>query len=39
LDKTHVDWLNNYNAWVYEKLASKLTTEEQAWLAEKTKVI
>lgn len=39
LDQTHIDWLNNYNAWVLEKLSPKLNEEEQIWLKEKTKAI
>lgn len=39
LEKTHIDWLNNYNQWVYDSLSSKLSTEEAAWLKEKTKAI
>ncbi|TDS15768.1 aminopeptidase P family protein [Sphingobacterium paludis] len=39
LDKKHIDWLNAYNAWVYKSLAEHLTTEEAAWLEEKTRAI
>ncbi|SFS95096.1 aminopeptidase P family protein [Sphingobacterium wenxiniae] len=39
LDQKHIDWLNNYNAWVFEKLSSHLTADEAAWLKEKTKSI
>lgn len=39
LDQKHIDWLNNYNAWVFEKLADHLTEEEATWLREKTKAI
>ncbi|MFD1769471.1 aminopeptidase P family protein [Sphingobacterium suaedae] len=39
LDQKHVDWLNRYNAWVYEQLAGHLTDVEQAWLQKKTKAI
>ena len=39
LDQVHIDWLNQYNAWVYEVVSPKLTTEEAAWLANKTKAI
>ncbi|WP_025125024.1 aminopeptidase P family protein [Myroides odoratimimus] len=39
LDQVHIDWLNNYNQWVYESLESKLSAEEAAWLKEKTKAI
>lgn len=39
LEKTHIDWLNNYNQWVYDSLEAKLSTEEASWLKEKTKAI
>ncbi|MEC4113512.1 aminopeptidase P family protein [Myroides pelagicus] len=39
LEKTHIEWLNNYNAWVYESLSPKLTQEEAIWLKDKTKAI
>lgn len=39
LEQKHVDWLNTYNAWVFEKLAPQLNTEEQEWLKEKTAAI
>ncbi len=39
LDQKHVDWLNNYNAWVYEQLSPKLEEAEKKWLKEKTKGI
>ncbi|MDR0230360.1 MAG: aminopeptidase P family protein [Flavobacteriaceae bacterium] len=39
LEQEHIDWLNNYNQWVYDSVASKLTTEEATWLKEKTKAI
>src|SRR5690606_19957573 len=39
MDQKHIDWLNNYNAWVFEKLADHLTEEEATWLREKTKAI
>lgn len=39
LERTHIDWLNNYNQWVYNSLETKLSTEEAAWLKEKTKAI
>ncbi|UVD79504.1 aminopeptidase P family protein [Myroides albus] len=39
LESAHIDWLNNYNQWVYDSLESKLTKEEAAWLKEKTKAI
>lgn len=39
LDQVHIDWLNSYNQWVYDSLSPKLSTEEAAWLKEKTKAI
>lgn len=39
LDQVHIDWLNNYNQWVYDSLESKLSAEEAEWLKEKTKAI
>ncbi len=39
LDQKHVDWLNKYNAWVYEQLSPKLEEAEKNWLKEKTKGI
>ena len=39
LHQEHIDWLNNYNEWVFKKLASKLNEEEKAWLRNKTKAI
>lgn len=39
LDQKHIDWLNNYNAWVFEKLSAHLSAEESAWLKGKTKAI
>ncbi|WP_437920989.1 aminopeptidase P family protein [Sphingobacterium sp. LRF_L2] len=39
LDQKHVDWLNRYNAWVFEVLSVHLMTEECAWLEQKTKAI
>ncbi len=39
LDKRHIDWLNNYNAWVFEKLAPHLSAVEQEWLKQKTQAI
>lgn len=35
LDQKHIDWLNNYNNWVYEQLAPQLNSEEAAWLRQK----
>lgn len=39
LDARHTQWLNGYNAWVYEKLEPHLSDAEAAWLKEKTKAI
>lgn len=39
LDTKHVQWLNGYNAWVFEQLAPHLNTEEAEWLEEKTKAL
>ena len=39
LDAKHIDWLNNYNAWVFEQLSPSLDEAETAWLAGKTKAI
>jgi len=39
LDQKHIDWLNQYNNMVYERLSSHLNEEENEWLAHKTKVI
>ena len=39
LDQSHIDWLNNYNQWVYDSLSPRLTTAEAAWLANKTQAI
>lgn len=39
LDHRHIDWLNGYNAWVYEQLTPHLYEEERAWLKKKTQAI
>lgn len=39
LEQTHIDWLNQYNEWVFNSLENLLSTEEAAWLKEKTKAI
>ncbi|AIM35802.1 Xaa-Pro aminopeptidase [Sphingobacterium sp. ML3W] len=39
LDQQHIDWLNQYNQWVFEKLEGRLNEEEKAWLKNKTKAI
>ncbi len=36
---SHIDWLNSYNAWVFNQLASSLSTAEQEWLLKKTAAI
>lgn len=39
LGQSHVDWLNNYNAWVFEELSPGLDESHVAWLKQKTKPI
>ncbi|MHC5309310.1 aminopeptidase P family protein [Myroides sp. LJL116] len=39
LAQEHIDWLNNYNAWVYTQLEGHLSSEEKQWLKEKTSAI
>ena len=39
LAQEHIDWLNHYNQFVFDKLAPHLTTAEASWLANKTKAI
>ncbi|WP_177762354.1 aminopeptidase P family protein [Flavobacterium sp. I3-2] len=39
LHTEHIDWLNNYNEWVFEKLAPRLNEDEKIWLRKKTKAI
>lgn len=39
LGQEHIDWLNNYNQWVFDKLSPHLSTAEASWLANKTKAI
>lgn len=39
LDQKHIDWLNQYNSWVFDQLSPSLSEEEKTWLAEKTKAI
>lgn len=39
LEKVHIDWLNNYNEWVYQLISPKLNKEEADWLRNKTKTI
>lgn len=35
----HINWLNNYNAWVYDQLQEHLDQEEKQWLKQKTQAI
>lgn len=39
LAQTHIDWLNNYNQWVFDMLSPHLSQAEKEWLAQKTKAI
>ncbi len=39
LTKEEKDWLNAYNASVYERLSPRLSSEDAAWLREKTREI
>lgn len=39
LEQSQIDWLNDYNALVLEKLSPRLNSEEAAWLKEATKAI
>ncbi|NQD71253.1 aminopeptidase P family protein [Sphingobacterium shayense] len=39
LEPKHISWLNNYNAWVFEKLGSSLDQTDRDWLAQKTEAI
>lgn len=39
MDKSEIDWLNNYHREVFEKLSPELNVIEAAWLSEKTKPI
>lgn len=39
LDQKHIDWLNQYNNMVYERLSVHLDEDEKQWLSNKTKVI
>src|SRR5690606_35170574 len=39
LDQKHINWLNDYNAWVLNQLSPSLTPDERTWLAQKTKAI
>lgn len=39
LDQQHINWLNQYNQWVFDKLEGRLNEEEKAWLKTKTQAI
>ncbi|MEH6308529.1 aminopeptidase P family protein [Olivibacter sp. CPCC 100613] len=39
LDQKHIDWLNQYNNMVYERLSPHLDATHQQWLAHKTAII
>jgi len=39
LEKSQIDWLNAYNALVFDKLKGRLSEEESEWLKEATKAI
>ena len=39
LDQQHINWLNQYNQWVYDKLEGRLNDDEKAWLKIKTQAI
>ncbi|MNL41856.1 hypothetical protein D3C87_1642830 [compost metagenome] len=39
LDQQHINWLNQYNQWVFDQLKSRLNDDEQAWLKNKTAAI
>lgn len=39
LTENHIQWLNQYNQWVYEKLSPHLEAEESEWLLAKTAAI
>lgn len=39
LDRWEIEWLNNYNKHVFKSLASHLSSDDAAWLKEKTKAI
>lgn len=39
LGQEHIDWLNEFNQFVFDKLSPHLTTVEASWLANKTKAI
>ncbi|WP_140937759.1 aminopeptidase P family protein [Sphingobacterium lumbrici] len=39
LDQVHIDWLNNYNQWVFDQLSPRLSESETSWLRGKTGAI
>jgi Xaa-Pro aminopeptidase len=39
MEEKEIDWLNNYNSIVYEKLSPFIPIDERLWLREKTKEI
>ncbi len=39
LEQSQIDWLNAYNAEVFQKLSPRLTAKESEWLKEATKAI
>ncbi len=39
LEQSQIEWLNHYNAMVYEKLSPFLTEEEKVWLQKETQAI
>jgi Xaa-Pro aminopeptidase len=39
LEQAQIDWLNEYNALVFERLSPSLTAEEQEWLRAETQAI
>jgi Xaa-Pro aminopeptidase len=39
LENSQIDWLNSYNAMVFDKLSVRLSAEEADWLKEATKAI
>lgn len=39
LEKRHIDWLNNYNQWVFDQLSTHLSSAEKNWLLEKCQAI
>lgn len=39
LNQEHINWLNHYNQWVFDKLEGRLNDDEKAWLKTKTQAI